>query len=571
MNIEKAILIIRSITMVLLVLCCTCFATLLALNISHTYTLKKINVDKEVEKQLQNLSKNDNIFIYSKNKLAYLLNSNQHNLVEVFSNIAVENNLIPQQINTAIILYCQQHDLPYTLPKIFSKNEQDKLWIDAGQQIFVLFLQEKALYRKYSTKEIVKEVNSDISYFKLLMLYDILVFILLIFSSFCLIRQFKSDNPRYSLAALITIAIAMSLPVLYTTLLELFVIAVVLVFVIQTYIYYIREDTLHYSGAIVLFALGILLLIVRAQADDDMWIIPGLLCTIALGWMKLSLKIFKKAGQENLPKFGITFSNTAKAIAWLSIVACLSFLAYVFYSYATLPPLKKLNPGAIEQQIDKKIEDLDKISQHSILVRAWTFSYQKIDEIGYVFFEEEDHEAFDKKEVPPSVILKITQYFPNEDLTIEKQLVHYKDYSWWISTKDFKVILKHGASGGVLEHVKSKLQRITQINNKIDESYAIIKTSMITLTISFVLNIICMLLITMNKIPTTASIFSLLFILTISPFVFLILSLFDYTYERQVIAFFIDACIPLLVINPILLILQLFSKYKEKIKSMWTI
>ena len=137
----------------------------------------------------------------------------------------------------------------------------------------------------------------------------------------------------------------------------------------------------------------------------------------------------------------------------------------------------------------------------------------------------------------------------------------------WFSAGKSKIIIVRYLSNCRIFHAKSLAERAQQINDRIADSYKKMQTSVVSLSVGLVLNTICMLLIIKTS-SILAGILSLFFMLTASPFAYLILSLYDYHYEYMVLGDFVTISTLFIFTNAIIVILQIMER-NEQILRRW--
>ena len=416
------ILKIRNFCVGFMVLCCAAVMVILIANAKVSHSLQKIDTtqpEKQLQKQIKELSQPANPFIRSKSYIAFYIEEYNYINVGTAEDVKINDLIIPQQIQDLITEYCKAWEISYTLPEKFLSKKQQELWIDTGDEIFILSLDDHLIRHKISAVRMAKKINFEIEYYKGLVWYQIIQSILVVFVCFFLFISCWEKN-RFSrecmLVALATISISMYFPTSDRTIWEFLIAGIVVTFVIHSYAIREKRPTLHYSEALLLFAVTALISI-SVNMEENWALVAFFVGLIISPFMKYSLKILTMRLKDIL-------AVLIKFIAQLSIVACFGVATYVFYYYMAQPQLQKLDLNSDEQQIDKMLQHIEEANaQHPLLYIDVFGLEEKTPLIRDIYLEEEEQQAIDEKRlIPPNLQDIIKEYFANDAIEIAKKI-----------------------------------------------------------------------------------------------------------------------------------------------------
>lgn len=545
------------------VLCCIAVVVILLTNVKVSYELQKIDPEQpteQLQKQIQELAQPVNGLIRSKSYISFYINAYSYRNVDIVHDVEMNGLIIPQQIRDLISEYCEDRKIAYTLPQEFTSKKQQELWVDTGQEIFIFSLEDHALRHKVSAARMAKQINDEIERYRELIWYQVMQSILLFLTCFCLSISCWKNN-RFSrecmLVAIGILTISMYLPSADLTIWEFLITGIVVTFAIHAYAIREERPTLHYSEALLLFVVTALISI-SVNMEENWALVAFFVGLIVSPFMKYSLKILTMRLKDIL-------AILIKFIAQLSVVACLGVTTYVFYCYAAQPQLQKMDLNSSEQQVDKMLEHIEQVNAQQPFLYIDVFELDETKPlIRDTYLEDEDAQAIDEKRVPPALQDIIKEYLENDSIEIAKKLQVQGDELWLTAGKS-KFLIERYISSCRIYHVKSSAERAQQINDCIDDGYKKMQTSVISLTIALLLNMICMLFV-IKTCSILASVLSLLFLLTTSPFTYIIMSLYDYHYEYMVSRAFVTLSIFFIIANAIILIFQILEKTEHRIR-----
>ena len=545
------------------VLCCIAVVVILLTNVKVSYELQKIDPEQpteQLQKQIQELAQPVNGLIRSKSYISFYINAYSYRNVDTVHNVEMNGLIIPQQVRDLISEYCEDRKISYTLPEEFSSKKQQELWVDTGQEIFIFSLADHALRHKVSAARMAKQINDEIERYRELIWYQVMQSILLFLTCFCLSISCWKNN-RFSrecmLVAIGILAISMYLPSADLTIWEFLITGIVVTFAIHAYAIREERPTLHYSEALLLFVVTALISI-SVNMEENWALVAFFVGLIVSPFTKYSLKILTMRLKDIL-------AILIKFIAQLCVVACLGVTTYVFYCYATQPQLQKMDLNSNEQQVDKMLEHIEQVNAQQPFLYIAVFGLEKKKPlVRDTYLEDEDAQAIDEKRVPPVLQDIIKEYLENDSIEIAEKLQVQGDELWLTAGKSQFLIVRYLSSCRIY-HLKSSAERAQQINNNIDHGYKKMQTSVISLTIALLLNMICMLFVIKTS-SVIASVLSLLFLLTTSPFAYIIMSLYDYHYEDMVLEVFVTLSIFFIIANAIILIFQILEKTEHRLR-----
>ena len=154
------ILKIRNFCVGFMVLCCAAVMVILIANAKVSHSLQKIDTtqpEKQLQKQIKELSQPANPFIRSKSYIAFYIEEYNYINVGTAEDVKINDLIIPQQIQDLITEYCKAWEISYTLPEKFLSKKQQELWIDTGDEIFILSLDDHLIRHKISAVRMAKK------------------------------------------------------------------------------------------------------------------------------------------------------------------------------------------------------------------------------------------------------------------------------------------------------------------------------------------------------------------------------------------------------------------------------